>query len=427
MKKIFISAILPMVVFLVTCTKEENEIRIAFDVEVSDIKAYSATVTVRHNATNRDAYYGFFVKGTVSDIETEINKYLDDSEESQTQHKNNLHYQRKCVYPVIGLLPSTIYTYIVFGMNEGGERYGESASVVFETPESDLVASVNPDWVITHKGHSVYKNDDWTRISVEVIGEKKEYYFIETFLADVFEQFASIEDCIGYSTAEFLKEIREQNDSEHWFDYSFVATGSINYYRKLSEGDYVSFAIGLDKFNSPTGHYVKTDVYHVDKYPPTPEYADLLGKWLLTDSQQETYTLSFAEQVVNKSLIMTGWGNRYPINVTFDRTDASFSIKNQLIYENQEVEFSNGKIQKGDVSFSGLYKDATGGYKKYSSSVKFVRQSDGTYNVPKLTSVDDSFSPEESGMSMILYSYSDSTNMAFNYRRFPYTMSKIAQ
>ena len=57
------------------CTQEALDEPIVFHAQVSDPEAYSALVTVTHNATNRDPYYGFVVEGVVDDIDAEIKRF----------------------------------------------------------------------------------------------------------------------------------------------------------------------------------------------------------------------------------------------------------------------------------------------------------------------------------------------------------------
>ena len=65
-KKVFI---LLMPLFVIGCSDESSDEDVVFKLSISEITANSATVMVMHNATNRDAYYGFAVEGVVSDVQ----------------------------------------------------------------------------------------------------------------------------------------------------------------------------------------------------------------------------------------------------------------------------------------------------------------------------------------------------------------------
>ena len=105
------------IMLFVGCVKDESMEDIVFHVDVSEINAYSATVTVTHNASNRDSYYGFTVKGAVDDIQSEIADFLSTVQTSQLAEA--IHFQRKSVFSITGLSPKETYTFIVFGMNVG--------------------------------------------------------------------------------------------------------------------------------------------------------------------------------------------------------------------------------------------------------------------------------------------------------------------
>ena len=260
LKLLFLSIIL---ITFIGCNSNEEVESIFFHASVSDIKAYSATVTVTHNATNRDSYYGFAVEGSASDIKAEISKYL--SSTNKKELAESVRHQRKSVFQIKGLSPETIFTYIVFGMNDNGDLYGEPSSVVFKTAQSDIIATENPNWKIKYMGHTVYNNNDYSLITVSLLGDVEERFFLATYSADFTNSFKHTENLIDYAIREFIK--KNETEEEYWLETSEVRTGGTRFYRYLQEGDYVSYAIGINADGSATGHYVKTDKYHVDKYP----------------------------------------------------------------------------------------------------------------------------------------------------------------
>ena len=173
------------IMLFVGCVKDESMEDIVFHVDVSEINAYSATVTVTHNASNRDSYYGFTVKGAVDDIQSEIADFLSTVQTSQLAEA--IHFQRKSVFSITGLSPKETYTFIVFGMNDDGLRYGEPSSTVFCTTESNLCAQINPNWKIGYMGHVVYNNNDYSKINVNVLGNAEERFFLATYKEDFIE------------------------------------------------------------------------------------------------------------------------------------------------------------------------------------------------------------------------------------------------
>ena len=282
MDKFRVCVLAVVLVALYGCSKEEENI--FFEASISDIAAYSATVTVRHNATNRDAYYGFVVKGAVSDVSEEIDKFLASSSEDEILEA--VHYQRKSVFQIKKLLPRTDFTFIVFGMDENGNLYGKPASIYFQTIASVFTATINPNWIIEYKGHKVYKDNDYSLVTVLLAGEAEERFFLATYTADFAEEFESTAELIDYAVGEFMSKKDDEN-LEYWLEDNEVRTEGTNFYRYLTEGDYVAYAIGVNTDGTPTGHYVKTSVFHVEKYPAIDSYANLLDKWVIMDEEDK--------------------------------------------------------------------------------------------------------------------------------------------
>ena len=251
--------ILLMPLFVIGCSDESSDEDVVFKLSISEITANSATVMVMHNATNRDAYYGFAVEGVVSDVQSEINYFLSHTDSNKLIEA--VHYQRKSVFQVRGLKPEKTFTYIIFGMNEDGLIYGKPASVEFKTERSNMVATENPNWVIKYKGHVVYNDNDYSLISVSLNGEVEERFFLATYSLEFASSFDRVENLITYAANEFIEE--KTKVSDYWLETSQVRTEGTYFYRYLQEGDYVSYAIGLNADGLPTGHYVTTGTYHV--------------------------------------------------------------------------------------------------------------------------------------------------------------------
>lgn len=413
--------------FVIGCSDESSDGDVVFHLSISEVKAFSATVTVMHNATNRDAYYGFAVEGLVSDVLSEINLYLSHTDSSRIIEA--IHYQRKSVFQITGLTPERTYTYIIFGMNEDGVLYGEPASIEFRTTKSDLVATENPNWIIRYRGHSVYNENDYSLISVSLNGEVEERFFLATYTATFASTFDRIEDLIVYAANEFIT--KKEKDEDYWLETSEVRTESTNFYRYLQEGDYVSYAIGLNSDGTPTGHYVSTNTYHVDKYPACAEYANLLNEWGIMDKNGKWYFVKFSERVVNKSLIMTGWANydNYPIVLTFNRSDASLKITSQEIVDHATFNFKDGSVYQGLLSFRGIYYDENSTLKPTKTKGLTLANAqlgeDGSYTFTSGFHVtqEDGTRIEGTGMSFYLET-EDGKNYFIGQMLFPLVMKK---
>lgn len=416
-----------ILVALSGCSRDEENI--FFEASVSDIAAYSATITVRHNATNRDAYYGFVVKGPVADVYAEIERFLTSSSEEEIQEA--VHYQRKSVFQIKKLLPHTDFTFIVFGMDENGKLYGAPASIYFQTVGSTFTATINPNWIIKYMGHKVYKDNDYSLITVNLVGEVEERFFLATYPADFAEKFEMTAELIDYAVGEFMSK-KDNENSEYWLEDNEVRTEGTNFYRYLEVGDYVAYAIGVNADGTPTGHYVNTTKFHVEKYPAIDSYAYLLDDWVIIDEDDKWYFVTFEESMVNESLIMKGWGNReqYSIYVTFDRTDASLKIASQVVEDYTEIAFSDGTLLKGRLSLRGAYYDHEKNIKCTSSNLTLARaklNQGGDYDLLSgfYVTFDDGTETYDTGMLYYMERENES-NAYFSRMMFPMVMKKLS-
>lgn len=416
------------IVQFVGCVNDESMEKIVFHVDVSDINAFSAKITVTHNATNRDSYYGFTVKGVVDDIQSEIVSFISNV---QTSHlAEAIHFQRKSVFSISGLSPQETYTFIVFGMNDDGLMYGEPCSTVFRTLESQLCAQLNPNWKIGYMGHVVYNNNDYSKINVNVLGNAEERFFLATYDEDFIDAFDCMEDLIVYATNEFLEKMKEPETEGSWFEDSQVRVDGTSFYRYLQEGDYVSFAIGINIDGSPTGNYVKTDCYHVEKYPAVNGFSNLLGEWIITNENNQFYNVEFIEDIVNKSFILKGWGNvdDCPIIVSFNRIDSSLEISTQSIKDNFEISFNDGTYAKGKLTLRGVYYDSESKLKWTNQShslTKGILNDDGNYTFKTnfRVTLSDGTKTDNTGMTYYIERNYES-NIGFGRMMFPFVMRK---
>lgn len=412
----------------VGCSDEPAGNNVVFTVDVSNINAYSATITVTHNATNRDIYYGFAVEGEVNDINDEIQRFRTSADEATLNESR--HNQRKSVFTVSKLIPGQTMTYIVFGMNDDGALFGKPASVRFRTAKSDIKASVNPDWSIRYKGHTVYNLTDYSLITVSLKADATEHFILATYEADDIKRFTTTEDLLTYSARTFVEDKSQSDD--FWLEDSQVRTGATDFFRYLQPGDYVSYAVGVNNDGTPTGHYVCTEPYHVDKYPATPEYANLLDEWVIIDENDKWYFVTFTERVVNRSLTMTGWGNydAYPISVTFSRIDGSFKIGSQVIFNEGTHKHSDGTVYTGSLSFRGAYYNLDSKLGWTSTSLNLVngkRLDDDFYTLTSGFSVklSDGSRTYDTGVTFV-FTQEDDSKFGFARMMFPLKMKKLS-
>ena len=406
--------------FLCACSSIDEELdKILFQVDILDTEWHSVDVQITHNATNRHVYYTFVVKGAVVDVEQEIMSFLESGSDVLA---DCAHTQRKSVFKIGGLSPSTTYTLINFGMNEGGKIYGNFTTCVFETDDFDFALNVNPDWNVTYNGHTVYKDIDRSVIQVDVLDAPEERFFISVCTRKAYETFTDLYDYIIQTTDEFVSDKKNQTNSDYWFEDEYLRSEGTIYYTSLSEGDYIAFAIGINTDGTPTGNYATSGIFHVDKYPLAEGFSNLFGRWRISDSQGTEFDIDISEKQGNKSVNITGWaGKSYTIVATFQRSSNSFIIKTQLVESDMTVEFNDGTIAEGQLNLRGFYYNSNSQLiyiKNINDLGEIVPNGDGSYAINAL------FYPNNNpGLTYSLVC----EDVTYNYRKivFPMMMTKV--
>lgn len=105
-----------------TCKKYVEPYEVKFNVEVDEIGSYSSRITITHNGTNRDLYYGKVMEGDKIDEQQVIDEltYL----YWTGQLEGELFSQLKRVVHLTGLSPEKTYSYFVVGFDKNREPYG---------------------------------------------------------------------------------------------------------------------------------------------------------------------------------------------------------------------------------------------------------------------------------------------------------------
>lgn len=109
-----------LAIFFSTCKKYEEPYEVKFNVEVDEIGSYSSRITITHNGTNRDLYYGKVKEGDKIDEQHDELTYL----YWTGQLEGELFSQRKRVVYLTGLSPKKTYSYFVVGFDKNREPYG---------------------------------------------------------------------------------------------------------------------------------------------------------------------------------------------------------------------------------------------------------------------------------------------------------------
>lgn len=432
---IYIFLLLALSVFLACTEEEHNNDEVIFKIALTETKDYSATVTITHNGTNRNCYYGFWVRGNIDDIQYEINKFLSKSDKSTIL--SSVKNQRKKVVQLTGLSPTSHFTYIVFGINEDGELYGVPAAIQFKTTERQWSAVINENWSINYLGDALHKNGYYSKIKVNVNKESAEHYFVFDCSIETYNTFANEEEFISYAIEEFKKEHMgdDESESDFWLLEDFLATESIYYYHYLDPGDYIAYAIGVNPDGSPSGLYAKTEPFSVQEYKATEGYNNvLLNEWEITDTKDVTYNnIRFEKLKVNQSFLMYGWGNHpYPIVVNYNQNNRNITIPSQLVKDNVEF-IINGTTVVGDLYMQGWFinkiSDELGLTKEssYLATGKFYKEAEGYgfYTTAIITYISIGVMQPIDGITYVLY-LDDGSHIILDEStiKFPFVMNK---
>lgn len=412
-----------------SCTEDNQELPVCFNLSLNEVKSNSASLFITHNGSNRDTYVGFVLEGTVSDIYDEINRYISSFSDTD-KIKDLIKNQKKKLVDITGLFSESKYTYIVFGINEDMSLYGTPCSIEFTTSENSLILNEQDTWNIQYCGTDIYDNGYYSKTLVEVPKDVEDRFFICVYDSATIARFRTEKDFIVYATETFCSKENVSEDEDFWINSSSVYTKSMYYYKYLYEGKYISYAIGVNADGTPTGDYVKTSPYYVEEYPSLESYSNILGSWKMYSVSGNSYDVFFTKDKVNRSFIMTGWGNHsYTIKVGFNQNKSSLYINSQVSEENAYFVL-DGEESFGMLKLSGWYYNILGELMPTTSDLTLASgtlDTEGDYIFEAGFSVTfaNGSKATETGMTYILY-FDDSSYaiLALSKMEFPIIMTK---
>lgn len=416
------------ILFTTGCSSEELNTITRFSISVNEVADYSASVVITHDGTNRDNYYVFAVKGDNVDVKTEIAKH-----HASLQTDTSPYDQKKRIIQLNGLSPESTYTCIIYGIDDTGSLTGLSASTLFKTTETKLIFEENPNWSVFYEGQGLNNGLTYSQVVVYVEGDVEERYFICIHEKATVDRYSEIKDFIIYAYNNFVNERNELGDEYFWMEDNYIRTESTIQYRYLYKGTYQAFAIGVDYRGNLTGHYAKSDVFEFERYDLQPEYAEILGDWLLTDETGAAITLTFNEGWANNYFTLSGWGyNDAPFKIYYYGKGIYFYGLYPLTISHQtatEKEWGDGLERT--LTLTGWYLREDGALRIYDSAsalARATRNDDGSYTFNAAFKKPNSTDEEESTLG-ILVSYQDENDKTLYLKssviQFPFTMKKI--
>ena len=122
---------------------EINQNDIVFEAKEGELTSEGATITVTHNGTDKETYYGFWYTDLETNATNAINRVVAEFQETGTDLGSVVTTGKTHITVLNGLDPMTTYRYVVFGLNEDGTIYGTPGSVDFTTLKGEVKFTVS--------------------------------------------------------------------------------------------------------------------------------------------------------------------------------------------------------------------------------------------------------------------------------------------
>lgn len=280
----------------------ELNVDIKFTLTVSEVESDQAKVKVEHDGERTDTWYGFVT--TASDIDQAID---DEVAALVASGKVSLQKSTSKTVTVRDLEAETAYTYVVFGLSDQGQVYGEPASVEFTTAKAPVVIEgyqVNPAWTITYIGQyeeqgQVYDNV----VSVETTDQNT--YFVTAWPKAAFDEMG-IEYVAETECASWLEYLAGTNYTFADLLYNKSILTQVEIDTQYGT-EWYAIVIGADAEGNPTGLYAMTDLITIVEEEMTEEYADWLGTWTVTGTNGVAWDVTFSKGIANQTYKLSGW------------------------------------------------------------------------------------------------------------------------
>lgn len=322
--------------------------------EIVDVSYNSASLSVKHDGTSDDTWYGF----VTDKIGTKDAVLIADKITELTTNGGLKKLDRRpsARIELTDLQAAKNYKYIVFAITADGVLYGASRSIQFKTEESAFLLTQCDDWSVAYAGRDALKNEEQYTVDFEAAGAPRchigfvpkwmvEYYEEDEKVMAEIEEFGGLRLQIGeqvfmFSIIDYLvwEELYEywgyyEGDDEYFANDTFGETSGFNVPRQES-GEYYAVAIGF-KDGEPTFTY-SVDEITIEKEIPSEEYNNWIGKWTLTGANTHmSYTLEFKENDPNFSYYVYGWECGESLH---DKTCTENCTEHQLFMDFSEYE-----------------------------------------------------------------------------------------
>ena len=280
----------------------ELNVDIKFTLTVSEVESDQAKVKVEHDGARTDTWYGFVT--TESDIEQAID---DEVAVLVASGKVSLQKSTSKTVTVRDLEPETAYTYVVFGLSDQGQVYGEPVSVDFTTAKAPVVIEgyqVNPAWNVTYVGQYEEQGQVYDNV-VAVESTDDNTYFVTAWPKATYDQ-VGIEYIAETECAAWLEYLAGTKYTFADLLYSGSILTMVDIDTQYGT-EWYAFVIGADTEGNPTGLYAMTDLITIVEEDMTENYASWLGTWTVTGTNGVAWDVTFSKGTANQTYKLSGW------------------------------------------------------------------------------------------------------------------------
>lgn len=366
MKKIALFS-MPLValLFAAGCTKEpvtpepnpdnkpDEPAVVTFTAQATNVLENGVSISISHDGTENDTYYGFYTTDLTSEAGTLIEAQVAELKESVPDLTQVLWKGKTLVRPVMNLTPATDYKYIVFGIKADGTVYGKEGVAEFTTLETQTIQfEANPKWTPKYDGkqvHSSYGLVDYVSVAST---DTENGYIIDIIATEDIES-AGLEEAflasVDYIQGLIDKDINAGYESS-WEDYLY--TESATEFYNLKDGvNYRVYAIGVTGDGELSGKYAQSEEFTPEPTPEASEgYNKWKGYWIMTDQNDAQHPMIIDTFVPDETLSVTLINGFPPVHASYNE-DGTMSILASILIEG--IDFG-GSYGIGDLGFYGL-------------------------------------------------------------------------
>ena len=303
----------------------ELNVDIKFTLTVSEVESDQAKVKVEHDGARTDTWYGFVT--TESDIEQAID---DEVAALVASGKVSLQKSTSKTVTVRGLEPETAYTYVVFGLSDQGQVYGEPVSVDFTTAKAPVVIEgyqVNPAWNVTYVGQYEEQGQVYDNV-VAVESTDENTYFVTAWPKALYDEMG-IEYIAETECAAWLEYLAGTKYTFADLLYSGSILTQVDIDTQYGT-EWYAIVIGADTEGNPTGLYAMSELITIVEEDMTEGYASWLGTWTVTGTNGVAWDVTFSKGIANQTYKLSGWegpeSEGLDITVTWFEEDAMWVV-----------------------------------------------------------------------------------------------------